>query len=231
MCVRKISAQCVLQFTPSLAAGCVLHRPVSRVIHCSELFIFFSVGSGFLPLLCVRDKSEERSPPPGERLEEIRVRGSLPSARSPDGGTWLLRAARGETPGLADLRGGNSGVGSLFEPSVATWRHPLSPAPAAGNRHPMRSARRFRGARGVRKSLDPVPGEGRTADPTWGVVRITKKDVVSPRGVTDGNDPSAGSPTETLLRLLLPLNDQVWSSFRHAGATLEPLREPVRRPH
>jgi hypothetical protein len=32
-----------------------------------------------------------------------------------------------------------------------------------------------------------------------------------PRNV---NDPSAGSPTETLLRLLLPLNDQVWSSSR-----------------
>ena len=29
-----------------------------------------------------------------------------------------------------------------------------------------------------------------------------------------GNDPSAGSPTETLLRLLLPLNDQVWASSR-----------------
>ena len=29
-----------------------------------------------------------------------------------------------------------------------------------------------------------------------------------------GNDPSAGSPTETLLRLLLPLNDQVWTTFR-----------------
>ena len=28
------------------------------------------------------------------------------------------------------------------------------------------------------------------------------------------NDPSAGSPTETLLRLLLPLNDQVCLSFR-----------------
>ncbi len=27
------------------------------------------------------------------------------------------------------------------------------------------------------------------------------------------NDPSAGSPTETLLRLLLPLDVQVWSSF------------------
>ena len=31
-----------------------------------------------------------------------------------------------------------------------------------------------------------------------------------------GNDPSAGSPTETLLRLLLPLNDQVRASSRPA---------------
>ena len=29
------------------------------------------------------------------------------------------------------------------------------------------------------------------------------------------NDPSAGSPTETLLRLLLPLNDQVCASFQN----------------
>lgn len=46
-----------------------------------------------------------------------------------------------------------------------------------------------------------------------------------------GNDPSAGSPTETLLRLLLPLNDQVWSSFQHTGATERPHRVSVRRPH
>lgn len=32
---------------------------------------------------------------------------------------------------------------------------------------------------------------------------------VGPRGPALGNDPSAGSPTETLLRLLLPLNDRV----------------------
>lgn len=32
---------------------------------------------------------------------------------------------------------------------------------------------------------------------------------VGPRGPSLGNDPSAGSPTETLLRLLLPLNDRV----------------------
>ena len=49
MCVRKISAQCVLQFTPSLAAGCVLHRPVSRVIHCSELYLvlFWAIRPAF----------------------------------------------------------------------------------------------------------------------------------------------------------------------------------------
>lgn len=40
-----------------------------------------------------------------------------------------------------------------------------------------------------------------------------------------GNDPSAGSPTETLLRLLLPLNDKVqWTSRDVAGG--EPLASP-----
>lgn len=40
MCVQRISAQCVLQFTPSIAAGCVLHRPENRVIHRLESCIF-----------------------------------------------------------------------------------------------------------------------------------------------------------------------------------------------
>ena len=38
------------------------------------------------------------------------------------------------------------------------------------------------------------------------------------------NDPSAGSPTETLLRLLLPLNDQVRASSRNLRRRGEPLR-------
>ena len=56
----------------------------------------------------------------------------------------------------------------------------------------------------------------------------------------NGYDPSAGSPTETLLRLLLPLKDQVRASFSPAVDSLS-LRElppesrkpdgPVRRPH
>ena len=33
-----------------------------------------------------------------------------------------------------------------------------------------------------------------------------------------GIDPSAGSPTETLLRLLLPLNDKVQTSFEAGSA-------------
>ena len=36
------------------------------------------------------------------------------------------------------------------------------------------------------------------------------------KAVKTDNDPSAGSPTETLLRLLLPLNATVWSSSRQA---------------
>ena len=44
------------------------------------------------------------------------------------------------------------------------------------------------------------------------------------------NDPSAGSPTETLLRLLLPLNDQVWTTFR-PWVVVADLPGPVRKPH
>ena len=51
-----------------------------------------------------------------------------------------------------------------------------------------------------------------------------------PRVFTLSNDPSAGSPTETLLRLLLPLNDQVWTTFRPWGSVAT-LPGPVRKPH
>ena len=44
------------------------------------------------------------------------------------------------------------------------------------------------------------------------------------------NDPSAGSPTETLLRLLLPLNDQVWSASQQQGSVAGSPK-PIRRPH
>ena len=43
---------------------------------------------------------------------------------------------------------------------------------------------------------------------------------MSGRGQATDNDPSAGSPTETLLRLLLPLNATVWSSSRQADRVI-----------
>jgi hypothetical protein len=62
---------------------------------------------------------------------------------------------------------------------------------------------------------------------SWGVLRRVE-DAVSKTGM--GNDPSAGSPTETLLRLLLPLNDSVWATFQ-LEVVVANLLEPVRRPH
>ena len=44
------------------------------------------------------------------------------------------------------------------------------------------------------------------------------------------NDPSAGSPTETLLRLLLPLNDQVWASSREPQKHLRAPTATIRGP-
>ena len=44
-----------------------------------------------------------------------------------------------------------------------------------------------------------------------------KNSVFRQGGPNSCNDPSAGSPTETLLRLLLPLSATVWSSFRQQG--------------
>ena len=43
---------------------------------------------------------------------------------------------------------------------------------------------------------------------------------------TTVNDPSAGSPTETLLRLLLPLNAQVWSTSRQQGRIIRSANSP-----
>lgn len=150
MCVRKISAQCVLQFTPSLAAGCVLHRPSSRVIHRSELCLIFGFSS--TPKFDCQSKFKK----------EI----------------WLSRSAGAES------RAGRE-----------TARPPRRQTPA--------------------EHIKTHPQKNHSFQSSATIV----------------NDPSAGSPTETLLRLLLPLNDQVWSSFRYAGATREPLRAPVRRPH
>jgi hypothetical protein len=57
--------------------------------------------------------------------------------------------------------------------------------------------------------------------------RLTKVNHTTNIGIYfSGNDPSAGSPTDTLLRLLLPLNNQVWRSL----VSLKTLRPPCLPP-
>lgn len=61
---------------------------------------------------------------------------------------------------------------------------------------------------------DPRVGSGRAGGTVAAPQRffVTRSPVVFPKR-DNSNDPSAGSPTETLLRLLLPLNDKVqWTS-------------------
>ena len=86
----------------------------------------------------------------------------------------------------------------------------------------------FLGARGAVGSFSrhpPSPREvrGGSVPGRSPAARVTRSRSVLFKG--HGNDPSAGSPTETLLRLLLPLNDKVqWTSHNVAGS--EPLTSP-----
>ena len=104
---------------------------------------------------------------------------------------------------------------------------------AAGPEAPPR-ARRHPGDGDISTSSTGGTGSGRTATrPTahargfgfcgrcgWEARARTCVHVRRPtRGSPRGNDPSAGSPTETLLRLHLPLNDKVYLTFHGRAAT------------
>ena len=66
-------------------------------------------------------------------------------------------------------------------------------------------------------------------DPGTRPVVVTSVSDIEAR--TTDNDPSAGSPTETLLRLLLPLNATVWSSSRQAVRVIRlPNKVHLRKP-
>ena len=84
------------------------------------------------------------------------------------------------------------------------------------------------GGRGTRGR--EAPRQPRRAGPPKQQGTVDTGGRVDPEGPTLGNDPSAGSPTETLLRLLLPLNDQVWTTFQ-LWVVVADLPEPVRKPH
>ena len=76
------------------------------------------------------------------------------------------------------------------------------------------------------RSAHGTPREGRHAEGLLHSLPLARGSRDDPKtrtvrkgaGGKTGNDPSAGSPTETLLRLLLPLNDKVWTASRRITA-------------
>ena len=73
MCVRNADDHCVLQFTLILAAGCVLHRRTSRVIHRRELFRLRPtwVGRPTAPLSRPGQGARREGGPPARVLKEM----------------------------------------------------------------------------------------------------------------------------------------------------------------
>ena len=95
-----------------------------------------------------------------------------------------------------DARGDDDGrTPSRTTRALTLGRMPTRPQPA-------------RSGKGARRG-QPRPGARLAAARNQ---RIGRGPVRTGFGMDTGNDPSAGSPTETLLRLLLPLNDKVHSS-------------------
>ena len=101
ICVQSVDVQCVLQFTLVHAAGCVLHRRTSRVIHRLKLCSVF---------LFMREASS-RGPNPQEAWRASQQADML-SKRFFQTKTelrWNEKKARGRPP--------THGGGQLFEPS------------------------------------------------------------------------------------------------------------------
>ena len=190
MCVRSVDDQGVLQFTLILAAGCVLHRRTSRVIHRQELFL----GSFSL----VDFNSRRRRNRPFLTVHTPRVIKKLRGAPAIAGPRCKPSSGIPACAGVVrppSLDSGTRHRGRGYGGRFALWLSPGSrikctccwfTRPAGCKRLGPRSATEGNLARGVFSLVK--------------VLAYSKQ---------FGNDPSAGSPTETLLRLLLPLNDQV----------------------
>ena len=100
-----------------------------------------------------------------------------------------------------DARGDDDGTTpSRTTRALTLGRMPTRPQPA-------------RSGKGARRG-QPRPPRGGARLAAARDQRIGRGPVRTGFGMDTGNDPSAGSPTETLLRLLLPLSDKVYLTFR-----------------
>lgn len=189
ICVQDIDVQCVLQFTLLHAAGCALHRHTSRVIHRLE---FCNV------CLSQTLRASSATTLAGRRVERTHGKSTVVKYGRKN------EDARGERPTTAGSLNRRRAPKPIRSASV-----PLTPIDRSiGPGTPQRlqpsnmifnvdDRRTFKSRRSTALS-EPVRCDARLSR----VLAHVEREI-------HGNDPSAGSPTETLLRLLLPLDDQV----------------------
>ena len=227
MCVQGVDDRCVLQFTSLHAVGCARHRRESRVIHRSELSLLLKPSiddQHTIAGVCETRRhvrsvratgAPSRSRGVGLSTREPSAKGrprerDRPSAWKPT----VRRSPARETP-----RAGSPAPGHLptrdhetarprdhettrprdvASGPMVPWSH--GPAEISRRRAPAVDASRKpkadRKSRVSRNSHHSQSAAGDASTAGWG----------------NDNDPSAGSPTETLLRLLLSLNDRVRTS-------------------
>ena len=175
-------------------------------------------------------RSNPLTPPPNPRAHlegrGVEGRASGRGDRTTRRGTDARRGRRrGEGRGRASRRGRTR----LFPPDP----HTLPRRPPNLSRARLLAPQRHRGAAAppdafVLLPLSPAPFPSRAAHGWRRGSRAGRGGARPPRaalGTDRVNDPSAGSPTETLLRLLLPLDSQVRpSSQRSARAVGRPRR-------
>ena len=166
-----------------------------------------------------KESSGGRGPPSiGTGLVRASRPGNLPPT---DTDSNVLAPIIGDGTTLSYLNSGRprvQGLGALLQTADRPGGDSLDaprPSETLGKteRKGERSVRRISGcliereARGETLELPSLSREQRATLPL-GRERGPRRKII-PRRRRIGNDPSAGSPTETLLRLLLPLNDPV----------------------
>ncbi|PHT25323.1 hypothetical protein CQW23_35043 [Capsicum baccatum] len=236
----------ILQFTPSIAFRYVLHRCESRDIRCRESFVFTEearvppthaadgargAGCRFEHSLALSAPGFVGRPPraPG-RARRGRGGGaraecrSTPPARAPR----LLNAFAGSfcCAGFDNDPSAGSPTETLLRLLLPLNDKVQWTSRDVAGSEPPTSPRSEHFTGSFNRQIAPPTKNGHAPPP---IESRKSSQSVNPYYVWTclgfDNDPSAGSPTETLLRLLLPLNDKVqWTSRDVAGS--EPPTSP-----
>ncbi|KAI4294862.1 hypothetical protein L6164_037925 [Bauhinia variegata] len=202
----------------------------SRYLFAIGLSPIFSLGRNLPPDLgCILKQPDSPTAPRGATGSEHN--GALTLSGAPFQGTWARSVAEDASPDYnSDAEGDRfswwavpGSLARVIPPDLGSrWKHPSD---AMGSCEPFDG----RGTQDwLREELNHrVPWCSPPRTRIWANRESSSREAnLRPtHDVCFDNDPSAGSPTETLLRLLLPLNDKVqWTSRDVAGS--EPPTSP-----